>query len=243
MKRIVSIFLGLALILFGALVLLSSTAVSFFDFGWRWWQIWRLWPLVVIGLGGLLLMPLILDRKHRGLGTLFIPAMPVLVTGGLLFYASLFDAWGVWAYLWPLEIIALALGFASAALYSRLPWLAFPGVIIGLHGLAFLFSSLTGWWSAWSVLWTVAPLSIGLAFAVVGVLERNRALTILGLGLCSFAALAFTGISLLIFSNGWFLRLLGPALIILVGVLFLVVGFIKRPEPNRPQAETGRAQA
>lgn len=241
MKRSVSIFLGLGLILFGLLALLANATFTLFGFNLHWWQIWRLWPLLVIGLGGLLVLPVVLVRGQRGIGALFIPAVPVLVTGGVLLYASFFDAWGVWAYLWPLEVISLAIGFILAALYGRLSWLAFPGVIIGSLGLAFLFSSLTGWWAAWSVLWTVLPLSVGLAFAAVGVLEHSRTLLVLGLGLSAFSALAFTAMSLLLISSGWFFRLLGPAFLILIGVLFLAVGFIKRPEQSH-RSETGSLQ-
>jgi hypothetical protein len=184
--------------------------------------VWRLWPLLVIGLGLLFIAPPLLARGNRGLGALFIPGLPVLTTGGMLLLASLFDAWQVWAWLWPMELISLATGFVLAGLYMRMVWFLIPATIIGLNGLTFQFCAITGLWSWWSVLWAIEPLSVGLALLLPGVLTHNRGLVTAGLILCGIGGL---GLSLMVTFVGqwWPLRLVGPMLLILAGLA--VVGW------------------
>ncbi|NIV37763.1 MAG: hypothetical protein GWN58_52620, partial [Anaerolineae bacterium] len=63
--------------------------------------------------------------------------------------ASVFNVWSVWAWLWPMELISLAMGFLFAAIYMRLIWLIIPATIIGLNGMVFQFCAITGLWHWW----------------------------------------------------------------------------------------------
>ncbi|MGD8624984.1 MAG: hypothetical protein PVJ34_10635 [Anaerolineae bacterium] len=219
------ILLGVALLLLGGLLLTTSVISSLFGLNLMGF-VWRLWPLTVLGVGLALVVPPVVVRGKRGLGAMFIPGLPVLTTGGLLLLASVFDAWQVWAWLWPLELISLATGFVLAAIYMGNVWLAFPAVIIGLNGMVFQFCAITGLWGWWSVLWVVEPLSIGLAFLLAGVATHKSALTVVGL---SFCAAAGAGLLLMLTVLGAWgpVRWLGPALIIVAGVLLLAWGLIK----------------
>jgi hypothetical protein len=189
--------------------------------------VWRLWPLLVIGVGLLFLAPPILVRGKQGLGALFIPGLPILTTGGILLLASVLDAWSVWAWLWPMELISLATGFVLAAVYMRLVWFLIPATIIGLNGVVFQFCAITGLWNWWSVLWLAEPLAVGIALLLTGALAHTRGLVTAGLILCSIAGAGLL-LAITIVDAWWPVRLLGPALLILAG-LAMVAWTLLRP--------------
>jgi len=204
---------GLALVGFG-LFLLAMEGVSRI-FGYDF-SILNFWPILVIGAGMAFVLPPFIWNHKRGLAGLFIPGMPILIVGIMLMVASLFNWWSLWDWAWPAIVMAVALGFTLAGIYMRVVWLFIPAMIIGLNGLVFQFTAVTGWWESWSVLWTIEPLSIGLALLLVGSLRHKRALVKVGFGLSLLAGLAFAGMTLLM-SGG----LIGSMLLIGCGVLLL----------------------
>jgi hypothetical protein len=236
MNKRISILAGLVLILMGALALTFNLVAPMLGLNvWRWGT-WRFWPLLVVGVGLLFVLPPFLVRGRRGLGGLFISGVPILTTGGILLLASVFDTWGVWAYLWPLEILALALGFVFAAIYMRLVWLLIPAIVVGLNGLVLQFCALTGLWSVWAVLWTIEPLAVGLALLVVSVVKRSGGLFVAGLILCGLAGVGLIGMTAVV-SAWWLPNLLGPALLIFIGFLLLLSSVIRRSPAPEPAVE------
>lgn len=236
MNKRISILAGLVLILMGALALTFNLVAPMLGLNvWRWGT-WRFWPLLVVGVGLLFVLPPFLVRGRRGLGGLFISGVPILTTGGILLFASIFDTWGVWAYLWPLEILALALGFLFAAIYMRLVWLLIPAIVVGLNGLVLQFCALTGLWSVWAVLWTIEPLAVGLSLLVVSVVKRSGGLFVAGLILCGLAGVGLIGMTAVV-SAWWLPNLLGPGLLILVGFLLLLSSVIHRSPAPEPAVE------
>ena len=221
-----SLFLvGGTLILLGLLALLFMAIASAlgFDLG-RF--VLRLWPTVVTAAGLCFVVPPFLARGHRGLGALFIPGMPILTTGGILLLASVLNVWGVWAWLWPMLLISMAMGFLFAAVYMRLIWLLIPATIIGLNGLVFQFCAISGLWHWWSVLWVIEPLSVGLSLLVIGVRKDIAGLRTAGLILCGLAAALF--MLMLIVLGAWLpLGLIGPGLLILAGLLAVGWGLLR----------------
>jgi len=223
MNRRFSIPLGIVLVLIGGLALVAT----FLPLpGWNL-QPWRLWPLAVVAVGLFLVVPPFLAPGRRGLSGLFIPGVPILTTGAILFFASVFDAWGSWAQLWPLEVLALALGFLLAAIFMRVIWLLIPAIIIGGNGLVMLFCALTGWWGTWAVLWTIEPFSVGLALLVVSIRPRSAALFWTGTGLCAFAGF-FAAMMAAILSQWGLLGLIGAAVLILAGGLLIARGVLRQ---------------
>jgi hypothetical protein len=198
--------IGSVLILTGALALTFSLDLAIPGWGiWPFWSLglWRLWPLTVVSVGLLfVLLPFLpapgragATRRRRGLGILFIPGMPILTTGAILFLASVFNWWQVWKWLWPQEVLALALGFLFAAIYVRKTWLLIPAIIIWLNGVLLQFCALTGLWEVWALLWTVEPLAVGLALLAVGGKFRSNGLLVAGLIACGLAGLALVGMT------------------------------------------------
>jgi hypothetical protein len=189
----------------------------------------------VVGLGLFLAGLGLFSLKKPAMGAVFIPAIPILAVGTILLAASVFDAWEIWRYAWSLVILSLALGFVLAAIFGRNIWLGIPAILIGLNGLALAFTSLSGAWGSWSILWTIEPLAIGLILLLVAVGDKRRSRPVfwVGLSVCAFAGLSFISMVAILLLGPWLFRLLGPALLILVGGVVMVVGLLRRtPTPE-----------
>ena len=219
------ILIGVALILLGmlAMVFTSVTAVL----GWNpASMIARLWPIIVIGVGLGFVVPPLVVRDRPCLGALFIPGFPVLMTGSLLLLASVTNAWGIWGWLWPMQLLAVASGFLVAAVYMRVIWLVIPGIIVGLNGVVFQFCAITGLWGWWSVLWVIEPLAVGLALLVPGVVKNVPGLKLAGLILCGIAG-AFFMLMVTVLGGWWPMRLVGGGLLVLGGLAALGWAFLR----------------
>jgi hypothetical protein len=200
---------------------------------WHMLPLWRLWPLTVIGVGLGFVLPPFLYRGRRRLGGLFIPGVLILVTGGILLFTSTLNWWSTWAWLWPLEVLAVAGGFALTALWLRVIWLLIPAMVIGANGLLFQFCALTGLWQVWAVMWAIEPLSVGLSLLLIGAIRRTPGLMTAGILLCSIGGVAIVGMSAILSATWlagwlWAVRLVIPLSVILVGVLLLIWGLTQR---------------
>ena len=236
MKRGLQLLVGVSLILMGGLALAFNIILPWLGWDLWLWGGWRLWPLGVLCLGMVFLLLPLLTPGRRGLAGLFIPGVPILVTGAILLFASLFDRWGAWEWLWPLEVIALGLGFLLAAVRLRAIWLLLPAIVIGVNGLMFQFCAVTGLWDLWAVLWAFEPLSVGLAFLLINVKQRSPGLFVAGLVLCGLGAMGLIGMTALF--PGWLLfSALGSITLVLVGVLTLTHSLLRRPVPQELPAE------
>ena len=231
-----SFLAGITLILIGALSLAFTLVMPMLGWGVWMWGAWRLWPLLVVAGGLLFVVSPLLARGRRGLGGLFIPGVPILTTGGILLYASVLDAWQAWEWLWPLEILAVALGFLLAAIYMRSIWLLFPAIVVGANGALLQFCALTGLWESWAVLWPAEPLAVGLAFLIVNLRQRSKGLFVAGLIMCVIAAMGLIGMTA-VFPRWVLINALGPAVLLLVGLLMLVNSLVRRPAAPEPVAE------
>ena len=229
-ERSLSLIFGLALVAIGVLSLLANTFLAV--------QAWRLWPLTVVILGIALCAPGFFGLKKRSLGSFFIPGVPVLTTGGILLFASLFNHWDVWSLAWPLEVMGVALGFALAAIFMRVAGLAIPAMIIGINGLLLAFCNLTGLWGSWAVLWPIEPLSIGLGLLILGVFNRSSGVKLAGLIMTGIAGAGFFIASFISVLNGTLLRFAAPGMLILTGLILVSAQWLKRvdsPMENAPE--------
>ena len=220
-ERSLSLIFGLALVAIGGLSLLGNTLLAM--------QAWRLWPLTIIITGIALTIPGFFGLVRRGFGAFFIPGIPVLTTGGILLFASLFNRWNVWELAWPLEVLGLAVGFALAAIFMRVAGLAIPALIIGVNGLILAFCNLTGLWSAWAILWPLEPLSIGLGLLILGVIKRSSGTKLAGLILTAIAGAGFFIAFFISVFNDTFLRFAVPGMLVLCGLILVSARWLKRP--------------
>ena len=237
MNKQLSIVASILLIMVGLLTLAFALAGPVFGF-----RIWQLWPLAVVTAGLLFVVPPLLVRGKRGLGGLFIPGMPILTTGTLLLFASLFRRWNIWEWLWPQEVLSVALGFLFAAIYMRNVWLLIPAIVVGANGVLMQFCAVTGLWGVWSVLWVIEPLSVGLALLAVYVKKRSVGLMVAGLVLGGLAvvgaleSLAIVSLSAL-FPVWWMWKWVGPVTFILAGTALLFWSLVRRAPAPRPAAQ------
>ncbi|HOT92709.1 MAG TPA: hypothetical protein PLJ78_17240 [Anaerolineae bacterium] len=231
MNKRVSTLIGIFLVAMGGLMLASNVALPLLGIRSWYWSVWRLWPTIVVGLGVFfMLIPLLWPHK-RGLGAFFIVGAPVLATGGILLFASVFNVWGAWEWLWPVEVWSVALGFVLAAFSMRNVWLMIPAIVIGMNGLLFQFCALTGWWEVWAVLWTIEPLSVGLALLLVYFRKRRPGLLIAGAILCTVAAFGLMGMLAVVTIRParWVFNMAGPLMLVGIGVLLLFSGMLQHP--------------
>jgi hypothetical protein len=246
MQRTISILFGLGLVCLGLLVLASNLLIPLIGFSLYWWQVWRLWPVVVLGAGLFLAAIPFLSPARRGLGVLFIPAFPILTSGSILFFASLFNQWHVWALLWPLEVLSVAAAFLFAALYTRSVWLGIPAILVGANGFVLAFCNLTGLWHWWAVLWTVEPLALGLCFLLIGAKTHTKAVSVIGLLLCAFAGAMASMMAAIIFSAWRLFSFFWPVALIVTGGVLLLLGLGRNILPPRdvtPSTPSGSSPA
>lgn len=236
MQKKASLLIGLTLILLGILALAGNLLVRVAGNG----NVlgFRAWPIVVVGAGLLFCLSPFLFRQQRGLSGLFVPGIPALVTGMILFAASLSGHWAIWSFLWPLELLSLAAAFVLMAIFLKVPWLTIPASIIGFTGLILQFCAATGWWSVWAVLWTVEPFAVGLPLLLIGIARKIEGVKLAGTVLCGLAGLAFAAMSSFLVTSLWITRLIGPILVLGFGVLLVVTAMAKRsPENPEPPVE------
>lgn len=100
----------------------------------------RLWPLLVLYVGFAFWLPLLLWWPRRAeIAGLAMPASILTMNGALLLYQAVTRRWASWAYLWPLELVAVAFGLVAIyALGQRDRGLLTAAGIVGGIGLLFL---------------------------------------------------------------------------------------------------------
>jgi hypothetical protein len=219
MQKKASLLIGLTLILLGVLALAGNLLIRAAGNGIMLG--FRAWPITVVGAGLLFCLPPFLFPGQRGLSGLFVPGIPTLTTGILLFIASVSGFWSIWAILWPLEVLSVAAAFVLMAVFLKVPWLMIPASI--------------GWWSSWAVLWTVEPFAVGLPLLLIGIARKIEGVKLAGIILCGLAGLAFAAMSTFLVTSLWITRLIGPVLVLGLGIVLVFSAIGRR---STEKAET-----
>jgi len=238
-NRTLAILGGGLMVAIGCLALVTNLVLGGLGL-WSPHHILRLWPLTVFGIGlGFCTVPLVV-RGLRWLGVLFIPGVIVLYTGAILFFTSVTGWWEAWSWLWPQEVLAVALGFLGAMLYTRSVWFGIPAILVGINGIVFQLCAITGLWEAWAVIWPVEPLAVGLVLLLIGGKVHSPAVRKVGLGICAFSVAAGLGM-LAIFAHVWWITsLLFSVMLILAGGGVLSWTLLRgRPQPAMAGAGQG----
>ncbi|MFC1879369.1 hypothetical protein ACFLZW_05600 [Chloroflexota bacterium] len=106
----------------------------------------------------------------------------LILIGGLLLTGSLFRPLvSFYARLWPLFIIAAGVLFMAAPILAHkrgLGALFIPGALILANGGILFFTSITGWWEAWSILWPLEILALAAGFLLAALYMRSIWMTL-----------------------------------------------------------------
>jgi len=225
-ERLFNLIAGVTLLAIGVIALAGNVFLAT--------KAWKLWPVIIVLAGVGLTIPGFFGISHRGFGSFFIPGIPVLTTGGILLYASLTNHWNVWAIAWTLEILALALGFALAAIFMRVPALAIPAFIIGVNGVMLAFCAVTGLWQSWAILWPIEFLSVGLGLLTLGIANNSAGVKTAASILFTIAGGGFFITAFMsIFNNNAILKFAVPIMLLVTGVL-LTATFLLHRTPETP---------
>jgi hypothetical protein len=152
-----SFFAGIALIVFGLLLLAEN--LGYLDLNWSIYfkYVWRLWPLLLI-VGGLAFWGNWL--KNREDISQLLPGTILLVYGGLFLYLSLSNEWGMMREynLWALFIAGPGLGYLAMYIFGSREkgHLTTAGILL-LISAVFLAGVRN-----WNLLWPIILILIGL---------------------------------------------------------------------------------
>jgi len=232
-ERLFNLIAGVTLLAIGVIALAGNVFLAT--------KAWKLWPVIIVLAGVGLTIPGFFGISHRGFGSFFIPGIPVLTTGGILLYASLTNHWNVWAIAWTLEILALALGFALAAIFMRVPALAIPAFIIGVNGVMLAFCAMTGLWQSWAILWPIEFLSVGLGLLTLGIANNSAGVKTAASILFTIAGGGFFISTFISTFNQGILKFAVPVMLLLTGVL-LTATFLMNRSPETPTITEPSAQ-
>lgn len=227
-KRNILLLLGAMLILIGLVFLAVTALLPVYGVDVLRWGMVRAWPLTLAAAGaGLILPSLLIGPSRRWMGSLYIPGMSLLTTGVILTFCSLTGWWTAWRWLWPLEVLGLAVGFGGAAIHMRLIWLLIPAMVLGVNGVFLQFCALTGLWPIWAVIWPVEPLTVGLILFAIGMRQRRNRLALAGTILSIIAAFCLIGTVALVSAHVFWvghrwLRTVVAILLILIGGMLML---------------------
>jgi hypothetical protein len=224
-ERLFNLIAGVTMLAIGVIALAGNVFLAT--------KAWKLWPVIIVLAGIGLTIPGFFGFSHRGFGSLFIPGIPVLTTGGILLYASLTNHWNVWAVAWPLEILGLALGFTLAAIFMRVPGLAIPAFIIGINGVMLAFCAVTGLWQSWAILWPIEFLSVGLGLLTLGIAINSAGVKTAASVLFTIAGGGFFISTFVSTFNNTVLKFAVPVMLLVTGVL-LTATFLLHRSPETP---------
>ena len=143
-----------------------------------------------------------------------------------------------WHNLWPLLLLLAGLAFWLPLVFwwerrAHLSGLAVPGSLLTINGLILFYTSLTGRWGDWAFLWALEPMALGFSFLVLYYLtDRPKGLGVVGAAFVGVGAFFF-----LIFASafGGLVGLIGPLLLIILGLVLLMRGRLFRGGGSRPE--------
>ncbi|MBN1399732.1 MAG: hypothetical protein JXA74_02780 [Anaerolineae bacterium] len=180
----------------------------------------------------------------RNRASLYIGLL-LLALGGFFLLASITEDLGGplgqalgWGGLWPLIILVVGVAFWLPIFIwwdrrEQLAGLAIPGAIVTVNGLLLLYQNMTGDWDSWAYAWAVEPMAVGLGLLCLYLLtpERPRGLLVAAAIVGGVGALFF-----IIFGSvfGGAIRIAGPVLLILIGLLVILRGVRGQPDDDRP---------
>ena len=159
-----NIALGIILVLVGAYFLGQKFFPEFVLF--RTFE----WPMIVIGVGGLLLLIGLLTGQPG----MAVPAAIVAGIGSILYYQNATGKWETWAYAWALIPGFVGIGSVIAGILGDNPRQSFRNglnlILISAVLFAIFYAIFGG--GPWAAFWPVLLIALGLWLLVRAILRR-----------------------------------------------------------------------
>lgn len=161
----------------------------------------------------------------------------LLILAGLFFLAARYLPVDVGQYGWPFVVILAGLTLLLVGGTSRsVSGLLVPGSIVTVVGLILAVQNAYGLWATWSYAWAlVAPGSIGLGVALVGLARHDRAqaqngkrAALVGLGLFVGFGAFFEGVVRISGIDWGPAEIVLPVILIIAGVVLLAFRLVDR---------------
>jgi hypothetical protein len=173
--------------------------------------------------------------------------LTLLVIGVAILFGDWVRSWvedlGVspelWAW-WPVLLVVLSLFFLGPALFGRQhrrlrAGMVIPGALLAGVGGGLLYMSLTDRWGAWTSLWTLLPISLGLGMYAAGWIADAPAFKWIGSGVAVGGVLAYLVFATAVGGEDAF-RLVAAIGIIALGLALTVGGLADRLSRKSPAA-------
>jgi hypothetical protein len=168
-------------------------------------------------------------------GSLVI-ALVLILLGGLFLVFNFIPGLN-FGVMWPIIFIILAAGFflpslVWPAMRRGLSALFIPGSILLVLGLIFFYNTITQDWVSWAYSWILLTTGVGLGLYLASSIgDWDRVTTQVGLWMMVISVAVFALFAAL-FGGTAFLRVIGPGLLVIGGVLFLINSFRKPANPQ-----------
>ena len=160
--------MGVLLVLVG----LGFLALQFSPSLAEWFQVTLSWPVIVVGVGGLLLLIGLLT----GAPGMAIPACIVAGIGGILYYQYTYGAWESWTYVWTLIPGFVGVGMVLAGILGSKEYhiirRGFSLMLLSLI-LFILFGSFFGVFSFLGVYWPILVIAAGILIIIRAFFPRK----------------------------------------------------------------------
>ena len=160
--------MGVLLVLIG----LGFLALQFSPSLAQWFQLTLSWPLIVVGVGGLLLLIGLLT----GAPGMAIPACIVAGIGGILYYQNTTSDWLSWSYAWALIPGFVGIGMVLAGILGSKEYhivrRGFSLMLLSLI-LFILFGSFFGVFSFLGVYWPILVIAAGILIIIRAFFPRK----------------------------------------------------------------------
>jgi hypothetical protein len=160
--------MGVLLVLIG----LGFLALQFSPTFAQWFQVNLSWPLIVVGVGGLLLVIGLLT----GAPGMAIPACIVAGIGAILYYQNTTSNWMSWSYAWTLIPGFVGVGMVLAGILGSKEYhiirRGFSLIVLSLV-LFILFGSFFGVFNFLGVYWPVLVIAAGILIIIRAFFPRK----------------------------------------------------------------------
>ena len=73
------------------------------------------------------------------------------------------------------------------------------------------------------------PFAVGLPLLLIGMFKKIDGAKMAGIILCGFAGLTFAAMTSLLVTSFWITRLIGPGIVLALGILLVLSALLKKP--------------